>query len=237
MHIYDLWKLMQTSDGVTIFILAALCAVYLAGCVISIYKYLMIRTELRCALEMQQKIWHARRIEDVALLAGAALSMPEMLMRLGAQYWQQVGMGYDLNGAQKLERYQEMLDQEVEEAIREQQKGLAFLGVSAAAAPLVGLFGTIWGLINAFVGIGVAKSADLAVIAPGIAEALLTTLFGLIVAIPALVAFHFLSGKTRIFEQLLFRLVDRLVYIAQSDGLRPMTESAQTQERSINLHL
>ena len=72
------------------------------------------------------------------------------------------------------------------------------LSVSAAVSPLLGLFGTVWGLVHAFVRIGELQTADIATVAPGIAEALITTLAGLMVAIPALVMYHYVANKIRI---------------------------------------
>ncbi|MGD1074787.1 MAG: MotA/TolQ/ExbB proton channel family protein, partial [Thermodesulfovibrionales bacterium] len=63
--------------------------------------------------------------------------------------------------------------------------------------PFIGLFGTVWGIMNAFRGIGAAGSASLAVVAPGIAEALITTAAGLAAAIPAVVAFNYYLSRAR----------------------------------------
>ncbi len=84
--------------------------------------------------------------------------------------------------------------------IQLQYQFVPFLSVSAAVSPLIGLFGTITGLIQSFMAIGRVGSADLASIAPGIAEALLTTFAGLVVAIPAFVLFHILTTYIRSFE-------------------------------------
>jgi biopolymer transport protein TolQ len=92
---------------------------------------------------------------------------------------------------------------------------LAVLSSSAAVAPLLGLFGTVWGLIHAFIRISETQVADIATIAPGIAEALITTLAGLLVAIPALVMFNYLHTKTRALEQQLITLADRITFIFQ----------------------
>ena len=70
------------------------------------------------------------------------------------------------------------------------QDGLAFLATVGSTAPFVGLFGTVWGIINSFHAIALAKNTSLAVVAPGIAEALFTTAFGLIAAIPAVIAYN-----------------------------------------------
>ena len=102
----------------------------------------------------------------------------------------------------------------------ESETYLPILGTSAAASPLVGLFGTVWGLIHAFVNISQEKSADIAVVAPGIAEALTTTLAGLIVAIPAMIAFNYFSNELRKQEQQLSHLTDRYLSILKQTYLK-----------------
>ena len=77
------------------------------------------------------------------------------------------------------------------------ERGLPFLATTGSAAPFIGLFGTVVGIINAFQGIGRAGSASLAVVAPGIAEALIATAIGLFAAIPATVFYNFFVGKLR----------------------------------------
>ena len=72
---------------------------------------------------------------------------------------------------------------------------LSFLATVGSASPFVGLFGTVVGIINAFTGIGVAGSASLAVVAPGIAEALIATAMGLFAAIPAVIAYNRYADK------------------------------------------
>jgi biopolymer transport protein TolQ len=74
---------------------------------------------------------------------------------------------------------------------------LTFLATTGSTTPFIGLFGTVWGIMNAFRGIGAAGSASLAVVAPGIAEALVTTAAGLAAAIPAVMAYNYYLSRTR----------------------------------------
>lgn len=74
---------------------------------------------------------------------------------------------------------------------------LNFLATTGSTTPFIGLFGTVWGIMNAFRGIGAAGSASLAVVAPGIAEALITTAAGLAAAIPAVVAYNYYLSRAR----------------------------------------
>jgi biopolymer transport protein TolQ len=77
------------------------------------------------------------------------------------------------------------------------ERGFSFLATTGSAAPFIGLFGTVIGIINAFQGIGRSGSASLAVVAPGIAEALIATAVGLFAAIPATIFYNFFVGKLR----------------------------------------
>jgi biopolymer transport protein TolQ len=75
-----------------------------------------------------------------------------------------------------------------------------FLATTGNTAPFIGLFGTVWGIMNSFVGIAKMGSASLAVVAPGISEALVATAAGLAAAIPAVIAFNFFMSKIRVVE-------------------------------------
>ena len=77
------------------------------------------------------------------------------------------------------------------------ERGLSFLATTGSAAPFIGLFGTVVGIINAFHGIGQAGTASLAVVAPGIAEALIATAIGLFAAIPATIFYNYFVGELR----------------------------------------
>ncbi len=77
------------------------------------------------------------------------------------------------------------------------EKYVNFLATTGSTTPFIGLFGTVWGIVNAFRGIGFKGSASLAVVAPGISEALITTAFGLVAAIPAVIGYNYYVGRTR----------------------------------------
>ncbi|MBY6015699.1 protein TolQ [Qipengyuania gaetbuli] len=87
---------------------------------------------------------------------------------------------------------------------------LNFLATVGAVAPFVGLFGTVWGIMNSFFQIGAQESSSLAVVAPGISEALFATAIGLFAAIPAVIAYNRFSHSVERFEAGLHRFADRL---------------------------
>lgn len=96
----------------------------------------------------------------------------------------------DGRGARLEERIASRLDRIQAAAGRRMMKGTGILATIGSTAPFVGLFGTVWGIMNAFVGIAEAQTTNLAVVAPGIAEALLATAIGLVAAIPAVVIYN-----------------------------------------------
>ena len=77
------------------------------------------------------------------------------------------------------------------------QNGLAFLATVGSTAPFVGLFGTVWGIMDAFYGIGLKGAGDIGALAPGLAAALICTVSGLFVAIPAVIAYNYFADKIR----------------------------------------
>jgi biopolymer transport protein ExbB len=91
------------------------------------------------------------------------------------------------------ERVASRLERAEAAASRAMVRGTGILATIGATAPFVGLFGTVWGIMNSFIGISKSQTTNLAVVAPGIAEALLATALGLVAAIPAVVMYNFFS--------------------------------------------
>jgi biopolymer transport protein ExbB len=113
---------------------------------------------------------------DVSILVDAAL--------------QEIRHSGDLPADGIKERISSHLDQIEATARRRVQRGIGILATIGATAPFVGLFGTVWGIMNSFIGISKAQTTNLAIVAPGIAEALLATALGLVAAIPAVVIYN-----------------------------------------------
>ncbi|ERP39101.1 MotA/TolQ/ExbB proton channel family protein [Chitinivibrio alkaliphilus] len=105
----------------------------------------------------------------------------------------------------------ERLDAEVGRLARKQDWGLYLLAVVSSVAPFLGLFGTVWGIMLAFYEIGEQASANLAVVAPGISAALITTIVGLAVAIPAVVFYNIFNHKVERIEDELEEFSDHLL--------------------------
>jgi biopolymer transport protein ExbB/TolQ len=110
----------------------------------------------------------------------------------------------------------------VQERIEEAQGGLVNLAVISSVAPFIGLFGTVWGIMTSFIGIAAAHDTSLAVVAPGIAEALAATAIGLAAAIPAAFAYNRLvAGFTRAGRALTRLVEDNVDRVIESAGQAP----------------
>ncbi len=117
---------------------------------------------------------------------------------------------------------------------RAMMRGTSILATIGATAPFVGLFGTVWGIMNSFIGISKAQTTNLAVVAPGIAEALLATALGLVAAIPAVVMYNFFSRWIAGYRALnadasasIMRLVSREIERGAFDRRRPNVAAAE----------
>lgn len=99
-------------------------------------------------------------------------------------------------------------------------KALPFLATTGNTTPFIGLFGTVWGIMNAFTGIGLKGSASLAVVAPGISEALIATAAGLAAAIPAVVAYNYFTNKVRILESEMHNFSADFLNLIERDLIR-----------------
>jgi biopolymer transport protein TolQ len=94
----------------------------------------------------------------------------------------------------------EKINKTFSETVRTLDKGIIFLAISSSVAPFLGLLGTVWGIMNSFYQIGNQGSASLPVVAPGIAEALITTIIGLAVAIPAVLFYNYFVHRVELIE-------------------------------------
>ena len=94
-------------------------------------------------------------------------------------------------------RMTSMLETGIEKQMSKITKGFTFLATVGSTAPFIGLFGTVWGIMNSFQSIAISRNTSLAIVAPGIAEALFATALGLLAAIPAVIAYNKFNSDTK----------------------------------------
>ena len=208
-----LWHLIAGIDWVTRVILVSLFLLSVACVAIIIGKIVEFRKSSQNAIKIFERLSKVNRASELVELSSIySGSVPGELVK---KIVDGAGMSPD---SKTLDRVEVDAGFFVEELVASAEKYLPVLGVSAAVAPLIGLFGTIWGLIHSLISMGQAQSADLTVVAPGIAEALFTTLAGLAVAIPALISFQILSNQLRKIEWRLFSIADTVLSILRYSG-------------------
>src|SRR5213082_378958 len=140
----------------------------------------------------------AQRLQDVGAVAEQFRPSPLVGVFAGAldEHKRQMGA---TGAVRNLVAVQRAMQIAASEEISRLERNLPWLATTGAVTPFVGLFGTVWGIIDAFHGLGTAGAATLRAVAPGISEALITTAAGLVTAIPAVIAFNLITHSIRDF--------------------------------------
>src|SRR5436190_4181041 len=213
-----LWQLVAQADTISKMVLLTLLAMSVVCWAIFLGKLIIFRIKTKQFQRINQKLISINTTSDLITCANAAKNTaPGYFLLKNIAFLKEILKGnLDKEMTEhEWELIEKNCDNTIETMILHDESYLSLLSSSAAVAPLLGLFGTVWGLIHAFMRISETQVADIATIAPGIAEALITTLAGLIVAIPALIMFNYLQTKTRQLEHHLFVLAERMIFILQ----------------------
>ena len=112
-----------------------------------------------------------------------------------------------------MERLGGTLEVGIEKQMTKIEKGFTFLATVGSTAPFIGLFGTVWGIMNSFQSIAISRNTSLAIVAPGIAEALFATALGLLAAIPAVIAYNKFNNDSKKYSQKLESFSKRFISI------------------------
>jgi biopolymer transport protein TolQ len=162
---------------------------------IIINKTLAIRRARAAMDEFETVFWSGNSLEDLYQSLSAHPTMATASLFVAAmREWKRSfqNTGASFMGLQA--RIEKVLDVSIAREVEKLESNLLVLATTASCAPFVGLFGTVWGIMTSFRSIAASKNTSLAVVAPGIAEALFATAIGLFAAIPALIAYNKLSG-------------------------------------------
>ena len=216
-----LWHLVAQSDTISKLVLLSLLIMSIACWAVFFYKLSLVRLKRR---QMQQAIAHlktATTLDQVLTITGTLQStMPGYFLSKNLSYLKGIleinkERGQTALTEQQWTLIQQTMADTIDDMVHHEESYMSFLSTTFTVSPLLGLFGTVWGLIHAFIGISEKQSADIATVAPGIAEALITTLAGIMVAIPALVMFNYLAVQIRSLENQLFALGDKVSDLQQ----------------------
>ena len=186
----SVWGMYQHADIVVKIVMIGLIMASVVTWAIFFSKSVELSSQKRRLKREQQQLANARSLNEASEMAEAfdAKSLSTMLIN-EAQNELELSAGSEDNEGIK-ERTGFRLERRVAAAGRHMGRGNGFLATIGAISPFVGLFGTVWGIMNSFIGIAQSQTTNLAVVAPGIAEALLATAIGLVAAIPAVVIYN-----------------------------------------------
>ncbi len=163
---------------------------------IIVNKTIMYTRFQRAMDRFENVFWSGTSLEELytTLSSRPAQGMASLFVAAMREWKRSVqNVGSSFMGLQA--RIDKVLDVSIAREVERLEANLLFLATVASAGPFVGLFGTVWGIMTSFRSIAASKNTSLAVVAPGIAEALLATALGLFAAIPALVAYNKLQGE------------------------------------------
>jgi biopolymer transport protein TolQ len=225
----SIWQLVRGSDAMTWVVLLVLLALSIISWTVFLYKFLVIRIKQRQLDRINAKLRELNSTEAIlGLTSSLNTDLPSYFLSQNALYIRSVmasqGSSNNSLTVGQWDLVSNNMDRILDDMIGNEESYLPVLSTSAAISPLLGLFGTVWGLIHSFISISQRGSADIVTVAPGIAEALITTLFGLLVAIPAMMMFNYLAAQVRSIEHSLIRLADQFGRIVQHHMVR--SESA-----------
>lgn len=195
----DTWSLLKNASIVVkgVMILLALMSIF--GWYIIGYKVLYVRRASSETEKFVDSFWRSRDIDMIYKNAQALSHSPVSQMFL-AGYTELAKITGDGQGGASgdLENVRRALRKAQGTETTKLESMISFLATTGSAAPFIGLFGTVWGIMNSFKEIGAMKSASIAVVAPGIAEALIATAIGLVAAIPAVMAYNYFVRRIRV---------------------------------------
>jgi len=182
----------------------------------SIYSWAVIIEKLRLFKQINQsteefetKFWNSKSAETFYNNLPANIQDPMALVFKDAmQSLLKKRSRTDINS-----RMTTMLETGIEKQISKISKGFTFLATVGSTAPFIGLFGTVWGIMNSFQSIAISRNTSLAIVAPGIAEALFATALGLLAAIPAVVAYNKFNNDTIKYTQKLENFTQTFISI------------------------
>ena len=191
----------------SVIILLIACSIYSWAVIIEkvrLFKKINTTTE-----EFETKFWNSKSAESFYNNLPANIDDPmAVIFRDAMQNLLRKKSRTDIN-----KRLTTILETGIEKQISKINKGFTFLATVGSTAPFIGLFGTVWGIMNSFQSIAISRNTSLAIVAPGIAEALFATALGLLAAIPATIAYNKFNNDTINYSQKLENFSKRFLTI------------------------
>ena len=207
---FSLIKLFIRADIVVKSVIVVLIAASIFSWALIVDKYKLFKKINLSSDEFEQKFWKSKSAESFYNNIPANSNDP-----LANIF--KAGMGEMLKSktrsSNQSERVSRILEVSTEREMLTIEKYFTFLATVGSTAPFIGLFGTVWGIMNSFQSIAISRNTSLAIVAPGIAEALFATALGLLAAIPAVVAYNKFNNELRLYGRRIENFTKRFLSI------------------------
>ena len=191
----------------SVIVILIACSIYSWSIIFD--KYKLFKKINLSSEEFEEKFWRSRSAETFYNSLPSNVDDPMALLFKESMQ----GLLKSKSKTNLVERMGGMLEVGIEKQISKIEKGFTFLATVGSTAPFIGLFGTVWGIMNSFQSIAISRNTSLAIVAPGIAEALFATALGLLAAIPATVAYNRFNNDSRKYSQKLESFSKRFLSI------------------------
>ena len=206
---FSIVKLFARADLIVKTVIVILIASSIYSWAVIFDKYRLFKKINKSSEEFEEKFWKSKSAESFYNNLPANLNDP--MARVFRNCMQIVLKSRSRSNLS--ERLSNTLETNIEKEMSVIEKNYTFLATVGSTAPFIGLFGTVWGIMNSFQSIAISRNTSLAIVAPGIAEALFATALGLLAAIPAVIAFNKFNSDSRRYSQKLENFSKRLLSI------------------------
>ncbi len=208
---FSLLKLFLRADFVVKTVIIILIAASIYSWAIIFNKQKLFKKINLSTIEFENKFWKAKSAESFNNSLPSKSQDPATLIFKDAMV--ELIKTKSKSSSVQIARVERILEISTEKQFRLIEKNFIFLATIGATAPFIGLFGTVWGIMNSFQSIAISRNTSLAIVAPGIAEALFATALGLLAAIPSVIAYNKFSNDSKLYLARIENFSKRLISI------------------------
>ena len=196
---FSFWTLFTRADFIVKSVIIMLIAASIYSWALIFEKYKVFKKIFKSSEEFEEEFLNSKSVKTLFEKTSSDTDDPmTVVFRSGANYLIQ---NKSQSQAVLTEKVKRVMDVAIDKEVEKYENKLTFLATVGSVAPFIGLFGTVWGIMNSFQSIAISRNTSLAIVAPGIAEALFATALGLLAAIPAVVAYNKFTSSSRKFTQ------------------------------------
>ena len=208
---FSLWSLFIRADIIVKSVIVLLIASSIYSWALIFDKYRMFKKINDSTEKFEDKFWKSKSAEGFSKTLPAKSEDP--MTQIFQSAMNEVVRTRSKTSSVQSARVERVLEISTDNQIKNIEKHFTFLATVGSTAPFIGLFGTVWGIMNSFQSIAISRNTSLAIVAPGIAEALFATALGLLAAIPAVVAYNKFNSDSKKYSQKLESFSKRFLSI------------------------